>query len=180
MAHKEYGAPMRQIVYAMRFRGEAIWTGVDGNLLRIVARSSGSAMRTWVDRSGLHGEVHDEAGEEIRLESELTLTGATTFQEIGTITFGGSGNYLRVSTCGGGHLEPLGRQGDRNGAAVLQVDGGEQQFAGAVGLISSTYAVDNAGMITVLLLGSLFLRDGEEDVLSDDPPDGKRSPGRDG
>jgi hypothetical protein len=170
VAHKEYGAPMRHVVYAVRFRGDASWIGVDGNLLRLVARSSGSAMRSWVDRSGLHGEVHDEAGGEIRLESELTITGATTFQEIGSIAFGESGDCLRVSTCGSGRWEPAGQEGDRSGAAVLQVDGGDRRFAGAHGLITSTYAVDDAGVITVLQLGSLFLRDGGPDTPSDELP----------
>jgi hypothetical protein len=154
---------MRQFVYAVRFRGEAHWTGVDGNLLRIVARSTGSAMRSWFDRDGLHGEVDDVAGGEIRLESELTITGATTFQEIGTIAFGERGDCLRVSSCGSGHLEPAGQEGERSGAAVLQVDGGERRFAGARGLITSTYAVDAAGAVTVLQLGSLLLRDGGPD-----------------
>src|SRR5688500_13882878 len=118
---------MRQTIYALRFRGEANWVGVDGNLLRIVARASGCSMRSRFDEDGFHGEVRDEPGDEIRLESELTVTGATTFQEIGTITFGASGDCLRFSTCGSGHLESVAQGTGRRGAAVLQVDGGERQ-----------------------------------------------------
>jgi hypothetical protein len=159
---------MRQIVFAVRFRGEASWIGVDGNLLRIVARSSGNSMRTWFDRSGLHGEMHDESGGEIRLESELTITGATTFQEIGTISFGEHGDCLRVSTSGSGHVEPAGQEGDRSGAAVLQIDGGDRWFAGAHGMLTSTYAIDGASVVTVLQLGLLFLGEGGPDA----PPNG--------
>ena len=142
---KEYDGPMRQIVYALRFRGEASWVGVDGNLLRVVARASGCSMRTWFNQDRLHGEVRDEPGDEIRLESELTITGATTFQEIGTITFGASGDRLRFSTCGSGHLESVPRSTGWRGAAVLQVDDGERQFAAAHGLFSSNYVVDTCG-----------------------------------
>ncbi len=158
---------MRQTVCALRFRGEATWVGIDGNLLRIVARASGCSMRTWFDRDGLHGEVWDEPGDEIRLESELTITGATTFQEVGTITFGASGDRLRFSTCGNGHLEPAVEGGGRRGAAVLQVDDGDQRFADAHCLIASSYVVDAAGATTILHLGTISFRDVGSVVFAD-------------
>ena len=160
---------MRQTVYAVQFRGEASWAGIDGNLLRIVARATGSSMRSRFDRDGLHGEVRDEPGDEICLESELTITGATTFQEIGTIAFGASGDRLRFSTRGSGHLDPAVVGAGRRGAAVLQVDDGERRFVAAHGLLASTYVVDATGAITILHLGSLFLRDGESLAITDGP-----------
>jgi hypothetical protein len=164
---KEYDGPMRQIVYALRFRGEASWVGVDGNLLRVVARATGCSMRTWFNQDRLHGEVRDEPGDEIRLESELTITGATTFQEIGTIAFGASGDRLRFSTCGSGHLESVPLSTGRRGAAVLQVDDGERQFAAAHGLFASNYVVDTSGGITILQLGSIHFPDGGPEVPTD-------------
>ena len=157
---------MRQIVYALRFRGEASWVGVDGNLLRVVARASGCSMRSWFDQDGLHGEMWDEPGDEIRLESELTITGATTFQEIGAISFGASGDRLRFSTCGSGHLESVAQGTGWRGAAVLQIDDGERRFAAAHGLFASTYVVDAVGVITILQLGSIqFAGEGSEAPL---------------
>lgn len=151
---------MRQTVYALQFRGEATWTGIDGNLLRIAARVTGCSMRSRFDRDGLHGEVRDEPGDEICLESELTITGASTFQEIGTIAFGASGDRLRFSTLGSGHLAPAAVGAGRRGAAVLQVDAGERRFVAAHGLLASTYVVDASGAITILHLGSITFRDG--------------------
>jgi hypothetical protein len=165
----EKDAPMRQTVYALRLRGEAKWVGIDGNLLRIVARASGSSMRTWFDRDGLHGEVRDEQGDEICLESELTITGATTYQEVGTIDCGQSGDRLRFSTCGSGHLEHVVEGASGRGAAVLQVDDGEGRFVAAHGLMAATHVVDTTGAITILLLGSIVLRDGGSVATADGP-----------
>lgn len=151
---------MQQTVYAVRFRGEASWAGIDGNLLRIEARASGSAMRSRFDQYGLHGEVEDEPGEEIRLESELTITGATTFQESGAIVFGANGDRLRFSTRGSGHLDPAVVGAGRRGAAVLQLDNGERQFARSHGLLTATYDIDATGAITILQLGSIVFLDG--------------------
>ena len=160
---------MRQTVYAVQFRGEASWAGIDGNLLRIVARSTGSSMRSRFDRDGLHGEVRDEPGDEICLESELTITGATTFQEVGTIAFGTGGDCFRFSTRGSGHLDPAAVGTGRRGAAVLQVDDGERRFVAAHGLLASTYVVDATGAITILHLGSIYFRDGGSLAIANEP-----------
>jgi len=151
---------MRQIVYALRFRGEARWFGTDGNLLRTVARASGCSIRSLFDGGGLQADVRDELGDEIHLESELTITGATTYQEAGSVVFGQTGDRLRFSTCGSGYLDPVSEDTARHGAAVLCIDEGDRRFAGAHGLITSHYAVDDAGVITVFHLGSIYVQDG--------------------
>jgi len=154
---------MRQIVYALRFRGEAGRGGVDGNLFRIVSQVSTCVMRTSFDENGLHGQVWEEPGEKIRLESDLTITGATSYQEAGVISFGSAGDRLRFSTRGSGHLEPLMPGLGRQSAAVLQVDGGERRLADARGLIAATYVFDDDGTtFTLLHLGSIVLQDGPE------------------
>lgn len=160
---------MRQTVYALRFRGEASWAGTDGNLLRIVARAAGSAMRSRFDRDGLHGDVQDEPGDEIRLESELTITGATTFQEIGSIVFGANGDRLRFSTRGSGHLDPAVVGTGRRGAAVLQVDDGERRFALTHGLLTATYDIDATGAVSIMQLGSIVFWDGGSLAMVDSP-----------
>jgi hypothetical protein len=81
------------------------------------------------------------AGEEATFDSEVTFTGETSFQEVGTIGFG-AGHRLRFSTVGSGYLGPGADPGRKQGAVAWRVEGGEGQFAGASGLITSNFFVD--------------------------------------
>jgi hypothetical protein len=146
---------MRQLVYALRFTGRATPTGPDGSVLALSATAPGVTIVTVVGPSGLATSLEPASGAEAAFASEVTVTGETSFQEIGTITFG-EGHRLRFATVGSGYLvtSPIGRQG----AAVWRVEEGEGQFAGAHGLITAhlVFSVD----LTVIghHLGVIFLR----------------------
>jgi hypothetical protein len=149
---------MRLVVYALRFRGKARAEGVDGTVLTTATRAPGCTLSSRIGGDGLSGSLRPALGGEARLESELTFTGATTFQVAGTIAFGAHGHRLRFSTVGSGHLGPAAADGRRHGAAIWRVDGGEGQFAGASGLISSNFLVSDAGEVTDHLFGVVFVR----------------------
>jgi hypothetical protein len=88
--------------------------------------------------------------------SELTLTGKSSFQEVGTVVVG-NGHRLRFATVGSGYLGADTDLISRNGAVIWQVEGGEGQFAGACGLITSNFSLDaEHGMISHHL-GVLFM-----------------------
>ena len=72
----------------------------------------------------------------------MTFTGETSFQETGTITFG-SGNTLQFATVGSGYLAPSADPGRKQGAVTWRVERGAGQFAGATGLITSNFFVDD-------------------------------------
>lgn len=149
---------MQQLIYALRFRGDSWRIGPDGNVLKIATTASGCEVMTRIAADGLSGALGAERGEEARLDLELTFTGATTFQESGVIDFGGGGHRLRFSTVGTGYFDPTPADDGRLGSAIWRIDGGEGQFAGASGLITSTFVLSDAGDVTDHQLGVVYVR----------------------
>ena len=149
---------MRQIIYALRFCGKVRRTGIDGNVLTTASTAPGCTIRSRLAAEGLRATLHSACGDQATLESELVLTGATTFQGDGTIRFGIGGHRLRFSTTGHAYLGPVSDDGCRHGAAIWRVEGGDGQFAGASGLIASTFIVDAEGQVTDHQLGVVHVR----------------------
>jgi hypothetical protein len=146
---------MRQLVYAMRFTGQATSAGPDGGVLTVRATAGSSTLATSIDPHGLDGRIESVPGGEATLESEVTLTGATSFQEVGVIAFGS--HVVRFSTVGSGYLGSGPDPPRRTGAVVGRVDGGDGQFAGARGLITSIVLIDEDRAVTVHHLGVVYL-----------------------
>jgi hypothetical protein len=132
---------MHDVIYAMRFVGRAEPVGTDGNVLKAATSAPSSRLTSRVGPSGLDSALEPASGEAARFISEVTFTGETSFQETGTITFG-AGNSLRFSTVGSGYLAPSADATRKHGTVMWRVDSGEGQFAGASGLITSNFFVD--------------------------------------
>ncbi len=147
---------MRQLVYALCFTGRATPTGADGGVLSVTAIAPSSTLTATVGPAGLAGTLQPIDGGEAVLASEVTLTGATSFQEVGTIAFGGD-HRLRFSTVGSGHLGASPDPAGRHGAVTWRVEGGDGQFAGARGLITSIFVIDEDLAVTAHHLGVVFL-----------------------
>jgi hypothetical protein len=147
---------MRQLVYALRFTGRATPAGPDGNVLTVAATAPGATLTTTVGTHGLAAALEPTQGGEAAFASEVTFTGATSFQEVGTIAFGG-GHRLRFSTVGSGYLGPSADPTSKQGAVAWRVEGGEGQFAGARGLIAANVAVGADLAVIGHHLGVLFL-----------------------
>jgi hypothetical protein len=96
---------------------------------------------TTVGIDGLTGTLEPVPGKTANFESEVIFTGDTSFQEVGTIRFG-DGHRLRFASVGSGFLAPSADPARKQGAVTWRVDGGEGQFAGASGLITSNLFVD--------------------------------------
>jgi hypothetical protein len=148
---------MRCLTYAMRFTGQMTIVSTDGTVLTVAATAPSATFTATVGPAGLAGGIHPADGGEAAFASEVTLTGATSFQEIGTIAFG-SGHRLRFTTVGSGYLGACADPARRQGTVVWQVDGGEGQFAGASGLITSNFFVDANGEVMDHHLGVILLR----------------------
>jgi hypothetical protein len=149
---------MRRLIYALSFRGAAQRIGPDGNVLKIAAAAPGCTVVSRIAVDGLSGFLQSEGGDEARLESELTFTGATTFQEAGTIAFGRGNHRLRFSTVGSGHLDPAPADNGRLGAAIWRIDGGDGQFVGARGMIACNFVVSDTGEVTEHQLGVVYVQ----------------------
>ncbi|HEU0113383.1 MAG TPA: hypothetical protein VFQ80_01830 [Thermomicrobiales bacterium] len=133
---------MHELVYALRFRGRATPVGPDGNILEAMTTAASASFTTAVGPDGLTGSWQQDAGEAATFASEVTFTSDTSFQETGTITFG-AGNILWFATVGQGYLASSVDLARKHGAVTWRVEGGEGQFAGASGLITSNFFVDD-------------------------------------
>jgi hypothetical protein len=134
---------VREVIYAMRFIGQAVPVGDVGNVLKAAASAPSSTLTSAVGADGVTGTLAAAAGEAATFESEATFTGETSFQEVGTIGFG-DGHMLHFSTVGSGYLAPSADPGRKQGTVMWRVEGGEGQFAEASGLITSNFFVNES------------------------------------
>ncbi len=146
---------MPQLVYALRFTGRATPTGPDGSVLNVQATAPSAILDATIGPDGLATDLVPASGTEAVFASELTLTGETSFQEVGTIAFG-TGNLLRFATVGNGYIGPC--PDGRHGAAVWRVEMGAGQFAGARGLITAHLLLDSDFALVGHHLGVISLR----------------------
>jgi hypothetical protein len=148
---------MREIIYAMRFTGQATPVGTDSNMLKAATTAPSVTLTSTVGTDGLAGELRPADGGEAVFASEVTFTSETAFQETGTIAFG-DGNVLRFGTVGSGYLGGSADPARKHGTVMWRVEGGEGQFAGATGLITSNFFVGENLAVTDHHFGVIFVR----------------------
>jgi hypothetical protein len=151
---------MKPITYSLQFRGRA--TSIRSDRLRLRLTAPSAALVTTVGPTGVRGAFEDVPGEEATFESELSLGGQSTFDDAGTIEFG-RGNVLRFHSVGMGRLGSCPDPNLRHGTVVLKVEGGDGQFAGAEGLITSNFFVSDTGEVTDNHFGVIFVHDRRSD-----------------
>jgi hypothetical protein len=151
---------VKPMTYSMQFRGQA--SERDGGVMDAVSTAPSCAHLTTIGADGLDGRFLPAPGDEARCESHMSFVDDLTFEERGTIRFG-RGNLLRFQTISPGRIE---RSPDPNlvhGTAIWEVDGGEGQFEGARGRITSNFFLSDTGELTDNQFGVLFLhRNGKE------------------
>ena len=147
---------MREVIYALRFSGQAEPVGEVGNVLKATTSAPSSALASTIGADGLTGTLAPASGDAATFESEVTFTGETSFLETGTIGFG-DGNRLTFATVGSGYLAPSADPRRKHGTVMWKVDRGEGQFAGASGLITSNFFVDEALRVVDHHFGVLLL-----------------------
>jgi hypothetical protein len=148
---------MKQVIYAMQFKGKAA-PGASANVMKAATSASSNTLTTVIGADGIHGKFEPAAGGNAQFESEVTLTGATSFTEKGTIRFGERNNLLHFSTVEHGYLGESADPKLKSGAVMWRVDGGEGQFAGASGYITSNFTLSEAGEVTDNHFGVIFVK----------------------
>src|SRR5689334_16454219 len=113
----EGGQKMKQIIYAMQFKGSAAPKPDVSGVIEASTTAPSSTISSVMGSDGLTGTVMPIAGENASFKSEVTLTGETSFNEAGTISFGESGHSLRFSTIGQGFI---GKSPECNASARLR------------------------------------------------------------
>lgn len=159
---------MRQIIYAMEFKGQVTPVGTSPSVMKATTTAESCTMTTRVSAEGVQGTLQPSAGGQATFASEVTFVGGFEssevtsageggFKETGTITFGESGHRLRFSTIGQGYIGPSAEPNLKQGAVMWRIDGGEGQFEGAQGLITSNFTVSDAGEVTDHHFGVIFV-----------------------
>jgi hypothetical protein len=126
---------MQNLTYALRFKGNAAPPGDDPGVLKVQA----SAERP-VELAG------SAPGAAAQFASDVRMIDAATFDENGSIDFGG-GTRLTFATVGRGTVGP----------SVWRVVRGEGKLAGATGFITSNFHFNMAGEVTDNQLHVLFV-----------------------
>lgn len=147
---------MRELIYALRFTGQATPRSPDGQVLAAATTAPSSAITTAMTATGLAGQIAPIAGGAATFASVVTFTGEGAFLETGTIDFG-RGELVRFATVGHGHLSASADPARQHGAVIWRVAGGEGRFAGASGLITSNFFVGADLSVTDHHFGVLLL-----------------------
>ena len=151
-----HSTPLRPISYSLQFRGRV--TSLSARVLEQRASAPSQVLTTTIDTDGLAGRVQPREGDEAVLVARLVLENDGSFHQSGTIEFA-PGHVLAFRSVGAARL---GRSPDphlRHGAAVLEVDGGEGQFHGAHGRITSNFFVSDTDELTDNHFGVIFITD---------------------
>jgi hypothetical protein len=147
---------MRQLVYALRFTGQAAPSGTAGNVLTVATSAPSCKMSSHIGLDGLSGSIASKDGGIAIFKCEIIFTSETSFLETGTIWFG-HGNWLQISTVGSGYLEASANPEIRHGAVMWRVEESEGQLAGASGLITSNFFINDDLIVTDHQFGVLML-----------------------
>ena len=146
--------PLRPIAYSLQFRGQI--TSLSSRVLEQRANAPSQVLITTVDADGLAGHIQPGEGKEAVLVSRLVLADDGSFDQSGTIEFA-PGHVLGFRSVGAARLGSSPDPHLRQGAAVWKVEGGEGQFRGAHGRITSNFFVSDTNELTDNHFGLIFV-----------------------
>jgi hypothetical protein len=148
---------MAQITYNLQFRGTAAPAGESG-VMKATTSATSCRLETIIGPDGVKGTFGPAEGGLAYFESEVRIKTPDSFIESGTITFGEGDHSLRFSTVGQGHLGPSADPKQMHGCVIWRVDGGEGQFEGATGLITSNFTLSDTGDVVDHHFGVIFVK----------------------
>jgi hypothetical protein len=137
---------MREIVFALQFRGQA--GPLPGSPSQRQARSTAPSqtLSTVLGRDGVQARIDPMAGESAVLQSRVERFGDGTFVEDGTISYGSAGS-VTFETLGRGWVGPAPLAGWVVGGVVWSITSGDGIFRGARGIITSNFTVNGDGQV---------------------------------
>jgi len=147
---------MRELVFALQFKGTAAPVPGASNRLRATTSSAGPALRTALKADGVQAGVEGSGADTATFESEVEIVEEGAFLESGSIAYGAAGK-VTFKTVGRGMLGPSPMPGVQRGAVIWEITGGDGRFRGAQGLITSNFTVGSAGEVTDDHFARLYL-----------------------
>jgi hypothetical protein len=148
---------MAQIIFNLQFRGTAT-PGSDTGVMKAMTSATSCTMETVIGPDGVKGTFAPAEGGLAYFESEVRIGAPDTFTESGLITFGEGDDSLRFSTVGQGHMGPSPDPKYMHGAVTWKIDGGDGQFEGATGLITSNFVLSDTGDVVDHQFGLIFIK----------------------
>jgi hypothetical protein len=147
---------MREIVFALEFRGRAGPSGEVGGRRRARTTAPSQISKTVLGADAIAAGVEHVSGETAVLESTVERFPDGTFVEEGTISYGRVG-AVSFSTVGRGTVGPSPADGWVHGAVTWVVTGGAGRLAGARGLITSNFVASAGGDVVDNQIARLYL-----------------------
>lgn len=138
---------MKELVFALEFKGSAAPAPGSENKLRATTSASGQTLRSVLKPDGVQAVIEPSGGDTASFESEVEIVGEGAFLESGRITYGRAGT-VTFKTVGRGVLGPSPLPGIQRGAVVWEITGGDGRFQNAQGLITSNFTVGAQGEVT--------------------------------
>lgn len=148
---------MRQIAYAMQFKGKGAPKRGKKKELSAKSTSSTSSLANSLGARGPRLSIKDAARPKAAFKSNVQVLRNGQFTEDGTIDFGKAGK-LRFSTIGKGWMGPSAEEGVMQGAIAWKVDSGSGPLRGATGIITSNFTFNDKGEITDNQWGVLYVK----------------------
>ncbi|MEP6537874.1 MAG: hypothetical protein ABJF23_21230 [Bryobacteraceae bacterium] len=149
---------MQQLIYTMLFKGHAAPSESDPQTLHVSLKAASCSITTVINHGGLTGGFDPAAVIDAAFESDVQLLTATTFTERGTISFGKAGHSLNFVSIVDGWMGQSPDPSLRQGTVTWKVDGGQGQFEGACGTITSNFTIAESGEVSDYHLGIIYLR----------------------
>jgi hypothetical protein len=147
---------MKELVFALEFKGSAAPVPGEDKKLRAKASASGQTLRSVLKPEGVQAVIEPAGGDSANFESEVEIIGEGAFLESGSITYGQAGK-VTFKTVGRGMLGPGPLPEVQRGAIIWEVTEGDGRFTGAQGLITSNFTVGPQGDVTDNQFARLFL-----------------------
>ena len=147
---------MREIVFALEFKGTAAPVPDASNRLRARTSATDQTLRTLLKGDGVQASIDRSSPDTATFESEVEIVAEGAFLESGSIAYGAAGK-VTFKTVGQGLLGPSPMAGVQRGAVIWEITGGDGRFHGAQGLITSNFTVGPAGEVTDDQFARLYL-----------------------
>jgi len=147
---------MKELVFALEFKGSATPVAGADNKLQAKTSASGQTLRSVLKPDGIQATIEPAGGDLATFESEVEIVGEGVFLESGTITYGRAGK-IAFKTVGRGVMSASPVTGLQRGAVIWEITGGDGRFKGAQGMITSNFTVGPEGQVTDDHFARLFL-----------------------
>lgn len=144
-------------MFCLHFRGQASRGTDKRNLFRVTASAPSCNLATELSDEGIAAKISVLPGDMAFAESELEVAGTNSLTGHASISFGDGPHSLELKAVGPGHLES-GDSAHMTGAITWHVAGGEGQFAGAKGFVTSLVTLREDGQFIDVQTGVLYLR----------------------